>query len=1454
MPHVIVGRVVTGEEGDIAVEGVTAEAIATGTSDEETLSTTSRTTSDGRFVIVFAFANVVTLRFLLFSPSGVKVEDRELPPPGDDQDTFNDMGEVVVPYEIAGINLVRRPPATSRRPRVSGRVVDTGGDCSFHCLQVLIEATVGTESTFRPIAVARTDRSGRFFVDYVHVPITAARAVIPGIENPIPLPTTDSGLIGPEPLIVIDVDAADHAHESLGCDCSETSVPRIPGQEELAEASATYSSDLGPGCMTFNTPNRAIEEFDFWSVVRTSQPMVRQTPASGAGGTPAERKELGGLLVDWDQDPNLFQAGTAAHGHLLHFRQTWYADGYSLGDLLYSLPLAPGQKKLISVVAWERNEITGRREDTIFAESVTGELQRNRDITEVINAALSEQSRGGSKSSTWGAGTGTGGAGNGSYEGFNFGALFGISGGYSQADSEAWQNSSRNLAATSMNSLRDRTLQAASAVRSIRSTVVNTVGQTEAVRAETDVVANHNHCHALTIQYFEVLRHFQMRNDLVEVKECLFVPLPIAPFDGNKVLRWRDHIAPYLLRPDLVGAIEALRRVETNWTDVPTPAARYADESIEEVSGEFEIEFQAYPPPLPAVDTSAVAATALEQSAGSIIASILFPPAAVLLPAALANTASSAVSSLKALRSEELRYRKFHRDYMPRFAARFVNELSLSVHTPGGSIKPPTDFTLVSRYEPDRPLVVSFKAQVSGVTRAETTALTVESNNGIPDAVRCLIRGFRCNYSTSTFGHPLAAAPRLNDDLDGPHLVPTGTFPLITFQLEAGTGDSARIRTPLDDWERRSPRDEDKRRAARLLEHLNTNLEYYHHAIWWTMDPNRRYLLLDGFLAPNAGGRSLAQVVENKLIGIVGNSLVMPVAPGIRLDPLIRISDPPAAGGAPGSEPEDPPEEPGKVADPTGLLSYYAPPMPAPPARISLPTKGVFAEAVMGACNSCERIDDSRFWRWEQSPLDEPPAIEPANTGSRRSEPELPTPTPYPAPIVSVQVPPSAPEPSDLSKAFELLGRQAFADFAGLPGTQANAAAAYRQNLDTALAFGKEASELAKQAGMLGAKDKAFSSINDAENEGKITAQEAHDLRMSALKTIVGESGSVDTDVDSAKKRLSVVSDAEKSGTVDPPKARELSGTILQGLATGQRPNDSEREAAARKIAEMPAEGVTTVEVQRGGDTTKVGSGRGQERPETGFVINTSSGQDWIYWDELIRHQVPAPVAAKLSQRGLSAVRLPEAWGDINLDYYPVRISSLPKVGGTRATPEVLLKHIRTHIDDFVDRNNSTFPPLDSGIDKPVWESDDPLGAVINIQVNVGNLLNLPPWNLLVDQSLVVCSRADARRWIFSTLRGAPAAGHPVTGNRMFAIDPAAGDWIIYTMGADRATSGGDWAASLTGTLWNGADRLWQSFQANIAEFVNANEGKAGIQTPHSDRYAWSVISRGLGLTSPTFI
>ena len=96
------------------------------------------------------------------------------------------------------------------------------------------------------------------------------------------------------------------------------------------------------------------------------------------------------------------------------------------------------------------------------------------------------------------------------------------------------------------------------------------------------------------------------------------------------------------------------------------------------------------------------------------------------------------------------------------------------------------------------------------------------------------------------------------------------------------------------------------------------------------MSDDRRYMLLDGFEAPNSGGRCVASVVENELVGIVGNSLVLPVARGFHLDPTFNQD----------------------VENPIDLLEHYEPNTPIEPSRVAIPTRGVYAEAVMGACNS----------------------------------------------------------------------------------------------------------------------------------------------------------------------------------------------------------------------------------------------------------------------------------------------------------------------------------------------------------------------------------------------------------------------------------------------------------------------------------------------------------------------
>ena len=73
-----------------------------------------------------------------------------------------------------------------------------------------------------------------------------------------------------------------------------------------------------------------------------------------------------------------------------------------------------------------------------------------------------------------------------------------------------------------------------------------------------------------------------------------------------------------------------------------------------------------------------------------------------------------------------------------------------------------------------------------------------------------------------------------------------------------------------------------------LIKHLNENLEYYHQVIWYRMSANKRFSLLDNCIAPNTNGKSIASVVENRVIGILGNSIIMPLAPGYSFEPNFR--------------------------------------------------------------------------------------------------------------------------------------------------------------------------------------------------------------------------------------------------------------------------------------------------------------------------------------------------------------------------------------------------------------------------------------------------------------------------------------------------------------------------------------------------------------------------------------
>jgi len=762
--------------------------------------------------------------------------------------------------------------------------------------------------------------------------------------------------------------------------------------------------------------------------------------------------------VDWDETPTVYENTTIAHGHILHFKQRWKADGYSLGDLLYSLPLAPCQEKQIAIIDWDREERARRSEEQAVAESIEADISRERDISEIMNSSLRENINASSYNKTSGTSAGIGGG--------IFGAIGGLFGGVSHSGassrSNANQSSARNLSGSTLNRLQDSISQSASSLRTQRSTVIQTVGQNETMTVQTEVVKNNNHCHALTIEYFEVLKHYAIEQELVDVQECLFVPLPMSLFDHDKVLRWKNTLRRFIYGRKLLRGFDAIERISNNYADSDLPVGSYADEMIEDFRGNFSISFSLKRPYISEIDE----ATKTEK----IDLGKHFPWFGGFMKFSLEREVPLTESEKDAI---------FESEYAPNIVRAFFEKLDVyGIDEDGNEVKLDLDLTVLSNYRRGIPMKVNISSRtVPQITRRQIKHLRFRANTVVKAESKIILNSVFLYYRTKHLNEAIIRNGKVNNDIINTVKVEIN-FPNI--EVVENT-DAALMYTPLSDKELRNPRKEDREAAAALVSFLNEHMEMAHKVIWSSLDSSRLFGLLDGYIAPNSGGKSVSSVVENKILGIVGNNIVLKVVAGERLDPVFR-----------------------KVED---LMSYYKPTTNPDPFRISVPTKGVYAESVMGKCNSCEEIDETKHWRFNEVPCGtQPTSINPVSTESRRSDTGDLQVKDLPSSIINMQNTPAAPDPTGLTAALNLLGKSdVFKDITGLAGTQANALKALEMNAKNVTALAGMAADLKKQSAMKKDIGKTLKTIKEAEGKKQISSDQANKLAYSALSSMVGE-------------------------------------------------------------------------------------------------------------------------------------------------------------------------------------------------------------------------------------------------------------------------------------------------------------------------------------------------------------
>lgn len=1034
--------------------------------------------------------------------------------------------EIVVPkLKPLVISTIEEPPVSGGNKRLHGKVVEISSNCKLKGLTVLVQAKKLNDINWKVVGVATTDGSGNFSIPYPYGIYISAQALVsltPDSPADITIKTDPASIVANETisddflyLLLQDVYCPPETEEET-CECHKPN--RLPGQEELI-GSDDYTQDIGGTCINLSVPNRTISEYSHKAVVRTSDPDVAnyiliKDEISGrfslkGGQTKIIRKPVDlSNPIYWQDAPDnknnlsLYQAVSVATGHILHYKTVMKADGYSMGELLYSLPLAPGQKKEIVVFDQMHTLLGSETQQVSQTESLAASLVNDVSIADTLAGNISEATRGSSSATTGGVSGGLGLAG----IIYGIAGVAGISGGVANSHSTASQNSSRSVAEYFQEQMKNAITQNAQSYRELNASVITTVKEGQQYGVTSEVVANHNHCHSLTMMYFEVLKHYAIYQELSEVEECLFIPLLMTEFSRENIYKWRDVLASNLLpipsetylqpfnvlktgrQHPLLRAFDAIERIKTNYVNVDYPAGAYDDEVINFITGEIFLRTS-----LPRAKSKydRIKSWPLERKtvwswSGALIGGILAGPLGAIAGGFLngdgtvkaeaypiiddyisvdANFASvppaqcirirkiddnffeeggfdkaqwTAYASLLGKNVNDLLsyYFKdrlisewdgiYYNDIAPLVFESICNKISI-----GGFSA--IDFSSESKYRGgDVSMRINLRGTGSNKKRNEITSLNIAFSNSASltnDLVTLNIKNVTVRYSTSHYNGVLLSGYAGDDLIDGT------VFP-----------------TPENANEKRNPRKEDEYLAAKLIEHLNSNLEYYNKVLWRNLDVDRRFMLLDGFnietyddFGQPIGFRSLASVLKNELTGIAGNSLIMPVAPGYKIDRSYIV--------------EAPIE--GPVAE-INLFDRYKPLTPMQPYRISIPSKGVFAEAVLGQCDACEIVKENTSQDWDKFKADEPTAINPITT-------PVPTVTDWKAafkdfatPMVNIQNAPAAPAPGvGLAGLSTLLGKSdVFKDITGLDENQKNALQTYLSNQQNAKDFAQMAKDI----------------------------------------------------------------------------------------------------------------------------------------------------------------------------------------------------------------------------------------------------------------------------------------------------------------------------------------------------------------------------------------------------------
>jgi hypothetical protein len=680
---------------------------------------------------------------------------------------------------------------------------------------------------------------------------------------------------------------------------------------QLSPASFAMNPGLligADGCETVLPANFALQEFNLHQVVALD------------GVDP-----LPGVVVG-DGGPHL------KAGFVNEYRLSWYPVGHSLGQIVYSCPLAPGESVRLAVVDWTRRDEAQRDEDTKIDERLVHELRRDRTVSETMHGAISETQSGGSFMAGLGESLGVAAASSG----------MGLAAGLSLAlgGSSSSTEGSRDITGDTVQRLNDNVAQSSVAVREIHSTVVVQSAQSEHEAIETRTIANYNHSHALTILYYEVLRHYRVVSRFVRRRPAILTDAHPSLFFTHTFMnqsRLRVRETTLLENAGVIRAALLEERYNENLDALERKRHRSRINALS-------------PKGAAAADT-AFEYFLFEVTTGGLVANINVDDEAVWIKADLRLNTSPNVVHLN--------------DAKP--------------------MNPPGSFTKVDAVEK---FTGTLPAGSASVTWGQLDALVVILHlTTVDDAsiAKIVVTGVDSNAQRTVL---------FEETYPGHVTIDVAEKDIYLPLIPLSYPPPAPPPVPPEEIE-------DEAKIQALFDHLVYHRAHYDRALRRGQNHWQRVAQLE---AVETGSGSLSPKVDPRPLDVIGDFVAY------------RCTDPDWVKA---------------ISDAYSRLKLEEP--DTLEQLITLPTRGIFAEAKLGHCNASEKIDNTRFWDWQQSPIPSmAPEIAPIQAATPTPEKQDLATTQFPQSLVNIVSPPAAPDPTGLTAALSALATpNIFRDMSG---------------------------------------------------------------------------------------------------------------------------------------------------------------------------------------------------------------------------------------------------------------------------------------------------------------------------------------------------------------------------------------------------------------------------------------